>query len=145
MTRSACRSRIRKRNGGVLAVCTLVCLMVTATVMAITIQSALRYRRQTRLEQQMVQTDFLLDAGIQRALQKLETQADYEGESWTPAGELTRFGEATVQIAVKREPNTMINAKVTATIIESSARQQKTSRSYEFTVQQNASDISTAE
>ena len=60
-----CRSPQRR---GFLAVCVLACLAIAATTMAITVRCTLQARRNTRLEHQMLQTEWLLDAGVHRAL-----------------------------------------------------------------------------
>ena len=69
---------------GTLVVCVLVCLLVASSMVVATTQSALRTRRECRTQQQLRQTELLLDAGIRRAIAQLNANEDYEDEEWTP-------------------------------------------------------------
>ena len=134
-----------QRRSGVLTVCVLVCLMVAATVMAITVHCAIRARRHTQLEHQMIQTEWLLDAGVRRANTKIADQAGYEGETWNPAGALDRFGTATVQIQINRDSTDTSRVEVSATIVASSPGGRTTRKSHQFDLSTNPPDTSTAE
>jgi hypothetical protein len=85
---------------GALVVCVLVCLLVAGTVVTATTRLALQSRREVRLNQQLRQTELLLDAGILRAARQLQTSADYKGETWRPTDAISRFDNAQVQIRV---------------------------------------------
>ena len=132
-------------RGGILTVATLVCLTIAAALMAITVHGALRARRHAMLEHQLVQTEWLLDAGVRRARAGLQNQSDYQGETWTPAGGLDRFGTATVEIVISTAASESPVATVTATIVESPARARTTRRSHQFSFQPNSTDTSSAE
>ncbi|MCP4890726.1 MAG: hypothetical protein GY904_29525 [Planctomycetaceae bacterium] len=129
---------------GVLAVCTLACLTVAAAIMATTVHGTLRARRHAKLEHQMIQTEWLLDAGIHRAMNNMMNQPNYQGETWIPAGALDTFGAATVQIIVSPETSKPVTVKVKATIVEPSARARTTRRSHEFEFQPKSTASSTA-
>ena len=137
-----CRSANRS---GVLAVCVLVCLTIAAAVMTITVRSALRARRHSLLEHQLTQTEWLLDAGVRRAMTKIQIEPDYQGETWNPVGALERIGTATVEIVISNDAPDSASAKVTATIVESSPLAKTTRRSHQFIFQPNSPDTSTAE
>lgn len=94
----------RRSRDGTLVVCVMVCLLVASTIVTATTQMALRSRREVRREQQMRQTELLLDAGILRASNKLRASADYQGEVWRPTGAITRFVGANVDIRVSLDP-----------------------------------------
>lgn len=85
---------------GVLVICVLVCLLVAGTIVTATTHLALRSRRDVRLEQQMRQTELLLDAGILRAARQLKTSGEYDGETWRPTDAVSRFDNARVDIRV---------------------------------------------
>lgn len=69
---------------GTLVVCVLVCLLVASSMVVATTQSALRRRRECRIQQQLRQTELLLDAGIRRSIAQMNASNEYEGEEWTP-------------------------------------------------------------
>ncbi|MDG2220023.1 MAG: hypothetical protein P8L85_01495 [Rubripirellula sp.] len=129
------RRRRPRNRAGVLTVCTLACLTVAAGMMAITVHATLRARRHARLEHQMIQTEWLLDAGVRRAMISMMNQSNYQGETWSPAGALDQFGTATVQVTVSPETSNSATVKVTATLVEPSARARTTRRSHEFEFQ----------
>jgi hypothetical protein len=85
---------------GALVICVLVCLLVASTIVTATTHLALRSRRDVRIEQQMRQTELLLDAGILRAARQLKTPGDYESETWRPTDAVSRFDNARVDIRV---------------------------------------------
>jgi hypothetical protein len=127
---------------GIFTVCVLVCLTIAAAVMIFTVRTALRARRDIRLEHQLIQTEWLLDAGVRRAQAAISRQPEYQGETWTPSGSLQRFGDATVQITVLSDldPTKVL---VSASIVDSSLRAQTTRRSHHFTVRLNSTALST--
>lgn len=124
----AMRYRPADRNG-VLTVCVLVCLTISATIMIVIAGSALRARRNVQFEHQMAQTGWLLDAGIIRARNQLKGQLNYSGETWKPTGAIEDFGTAEVEITVTADTNEGRTINVTATIVESAARARTTRRS----------------
>jgi hypothetical protein len=85
-------------------VCVLVCLLIASTIAAATTQSALRGRRDIRIQHQMRQTELLLDAGVLRAARQLRRSDAYQGESWRPVNSIPRFDQARVEIRVSSDP-----------------------------------------
>lgn len=72
-----------QRRGTVL-VCTLACAVVVIGVGSASVRLALEHRQTARQRHQLQQTQWLLDAGIQRAQKKLgESGQDYQGETWS--------------------------------------------------------------
>lgn len=134
-----------QKRSGVLAVFVLACLVVAAALMAITVEVAIRARRQTRLEHQMVQTEWLLDAGIRRATVKLRNQPEFKGETWVPSGALERFGSASVEIAVTNDDTSSKQVEVIATIAGSSRTGKSTQRSHRFNLEMKNTETPTAE
>ncbi len=89
----------RRRTGAVL-ISVLACLVVTTAIAALTVRQSLEARRQGRVERQLRQTQYLLDAGIRRASERLRADESYAGESWEPTAALPRFGAVRVEIRV---------------------------------------------
>ena len=89
----------RRRTGAVL-ISVLACLVVTTAIAALTVRQSLEARRQGRVERQLRQTQYLLDAGIRRAAERLRADASYSGETWQPTVALARFGAVRVEIRV---------------------------------------------
>ncbi|EMI21893.1 hypothetical protein RMSM_01177 [Rhodopirellula maiorica SM1] len=88
--------------------------------------SAVRAQRETRCRHQAIQTEWLLDAGIKRAISQMTADEKYEGEHWIPAFETTQFAKAAVEITV--EPTTrsdssanVVSVNVVATLARSVA------------------------
>ena len=95
-----------KRNSskpaGTTLICVLVCLSVSTAIVTTTIRGTLQTRRNERLLRQMRQTEFLLDAGILRAAQKLADSAEYSGEVWRPTAALPGFDDVRVEIEIAK-------------------------------------------
>lgn len=89
----------RRRTGAVL-IAVLACLVVTTAIAALTVRQSLEARRQGRVERQLRQTQYLLDAGIRRAAERLRADASYSGETWQPTAALARFGAVLVEIRI---------------------------------------------
>ena len=98
--RRACSAQRQGRRRGTLVVCVLICLLITGSLAAATTHAALRWRRSIRLEQQLRQTELLLDAGILRAAMQLRSSTDYRGETWRPSRESVGFESPVVEIKV---------------------------------------------
>lgn len=70
-----------QRRGAIL-ICVLTCLLIVSGLAVAMVKSALTARKAVRTELQRAQVQFLLEAGIQRAIDKLSRDADYQGEIW---------------------------------------------------------------
>ena len=95
-------ARIRNRSGAIL-ICVLVCMSVVTTMTMIALQASLRHRRQMNTHWRLEQTRWLLDAGLSRAISKLQTNPDYEGETWSLDRALVRHEVARVTIGVSQD------------------------------------------
>lgn len=92
----------RKTNSreGVVLVCVIACLVVSLALVGLAVQSALRDRRETRLQLQLRQTELLCEAGVMRATKQLNTVENYLGEQWRPKLDLENYHSAIVEIEV---------------------------------------------
>jgi type II secretory pathway component PulK len=91
------------RRGTVL-IAALVCLLIVMALLGSMLQGSLRARRQMHVQRDLRQCELLLQAGAERAVHRLATQADYRGESWAvPAEQIVGTGEGQVTIAAMRD------------------------------------------
>ncbi len=72
----------RKKRSGSILICVLVSLAIVTSIAASMLKTALDARKAVRQELQLSQTEFLLEAGVQRAVAQLSADPAYTGESW---------------------------------------------------------------
>lgn len=125
------RFRRPEPRRGVVLVCVLVCVSVAITLATTATYSVLKQRQRLRMERQLRQVGLLIDAGVQLALAKLASDADYRGETWRINAEvLPGFPAASVRIDVPKTPQRV--ATVVATLPADSATPVR--RSHQFPV-----------
>jgi hypothetical protein len=74
------------------------------SVLGSMLQGALCARRQLHAERDLRQTEFLLQAGADRAAFRLSNETDYRGETWNvPAQQLVGSGDGQVTICASRD------------------------------------------
>lgn len=92
----------RERRGAVL-VAALVCLLIVMALLGAMLQGALRARRQLHAERDLRQAELLLQAGMDRAADRLANDADYRGETWDlPAASIVGGGKGQATIEASR-------------------------------------------
>lgn len=119
----------RDKNCGSVLICVLVCLLIVTGLAASMVKSALQARRFVRQQRQQVQAQFLLEAGIRRAVQKLNADAVFSGETWELDEEIIP-GSAVVEIKVS--PDDVKTVEVIAQLPANSPLSVR--RSYTFAV-----------
>ncbi len=72
----------RRRQSGLILICVLACLAIVMGIAASMLKTALAARHAARQELKLSQTEFLLAAGVQRAVRQLTEDEDYSGETW---------------------------------------------------------------
>ena len=101
VTQSSYRSdRFSRSRRGAILVGVLACLLVGTVLTALTVQSALRGRREARLERQLLQTQLLCEAGVVRAVKSIAANPGYQGETWQPPIDGGQLNSAKVVIEV---------------------------------------------
>lgn len=75
------RPRDPQLRAGAVLICVLVCTLIAISLAASSIHLALQGARASKQNLRLRQTQWLLQAGLQRAHQALQ-QADYDGEEW---------------------------------------------------------------
>lgn len=125
----------RSRSGTVL-ICVLACLGIVITLVMTTIQSSLRSRHEVRMQRQLIQTEFLCEAGVERAVQQLKRSPEYRGEKWFPKLGSTSFGHAAIEIRIEpsQEVVNTLRAEVFATLADSAESNNRMQRSHTFLI-----------
>jgi type II secretory pathway component PulK len=114
--------KVQSRRGAVL-ITVLACLGVVATIVATSVQCALRCRNEVRIHRHMLQTQFLCEAGLLRAKQQLKKAASYSGEIWTTAVSPSSDENARIEIQVEPTPDLSTRSiQVTVQLFESTDR-----------------------
>lgn len=88
------------RRGGALLIAILA-LAVASMIGATLLQMAFTQRRQLQHERLRTQAGWIAEAGVQRALQRLATNPDYEGETWivdVPGREASQPAEVVITV-----------------------------------------------
>ena len=94
------RQKSEPREGLVL-VCVIACLVVATSLVGLAVQASLRGRREARLQLQLRQTELLCEAGVMRAVNRIQNSASgYVGERWTPELNLENYHDAVVEIQI---------------------------------------------
>ena len=81
MNQSHSVNRMMRNRRGSAVVTVLLCLVTASILLLGAMGISLRQRRQVRLEQQMQQTRWLLDAGVQQAIQRIENDPEFKGHT----------------------------------------------------------------
>jgi len=103
---SACGSR-RDRTGALL-IAVFACLAISLSLVFSSLALSLRSQRETKSIANVYQTAFLLDAGIERAIDQLQRSDDYQGEIWKPtfangSGTRNSTSDCSIEIHVDRK------------------------------------------
>ncbi len=125
----------RSRSGTIL-ICVLACLGIVIALVMTTMQSSLRGRREVRMQRQLIQTEFLCEAGVQRAVQQLKRSPEYKGEKWFPNLSSTAFGNAAIEIRIEPSMDDIntLHAQVIATLANSADSNDRMQRSHTFSI-----------
>jgi type II secretory pathway pseudopilin PulG len=95
----------KQRPRGLTAVAVLVCLIIITMVAGALLKVTFAQRDETRVQERRLQAQWLADAGIQRALARLDADPGYSGETWEiPARDLDSADGAAVAITVTPAP-----------------------------------------
>lgn len=120
----------------IVLICALVCLSVATALVVMTTRQSLDARRHGRVQWQLRQSEYLLAAGIRRAVAGLVGSGiDYSGETWQPAAALPRFETILVEIRVSPLADEPSSRQVTvlARLGQGESAAFRTQRSHTFT------------
>lgn len=104
--------RNKPQRRGVMVVLVLSCLLLVMALLATMVKSTLMHRSQLRTEKHARQAQLMVEAGLVRAIQELQSNPDYQGETWS-LGSLAGK-EARVSIAIRQSEDTVPTILVTA-------------------------------
>lgn len=93
------RSRLPHRSGAILVVA-LVMAAVTVLVVGTALRQTLRVYRSTVLSLRKPQAHLLVDAGIERAVERLGEQPEYRGETWDVSAAFEGGMTAIIEITI---------------------------------------------
>ena len=122
------------RRQGTVLICVMACMLIASALVASSLQVSLLARRETRRELQMIQTEWLLDAAVQRARDQLRESPDYVGETWRPRVEELCFDvvEATISVSAP-DSESMRRIEVVARLGVINQPASQTQKSHQFT------------
>ncbi|QDV64176.1 hypothetical protein [Crateriforma conspicua] len=106
------------RRRGSLVLIALVCLIVGMSVLVSSAHRALLVQRQTERFTALRQCQWLLDAGINRAVVAIQNDAEYDGESWQLDQPLPgrRTGRVTIAVQASESAKGSSRIQVTAVV-----------------------------
>ena len=76
------KTQRRSQDRGAVLVCVIVCVAIATLLLAGMLKNTLLTRRQIRTERHARQTEWLVQAGAERAAFRLASDAEYNGERW---------------------------------------------------------------
>ena len=127
-------SRPQRRCGAVL-ICVLACSLTALSLSILAVRTTLRSARESRQTLKLRQSEWLLNAGVLRAKQKLQI-AHYTGETWEIPATVTRSDAAVVRIRVEPGQSENNPQYITVTIsVESGLSPKSLLRSCKLTIQ----------
>ncbi|MGB1928011.1 MAG: hypothetical protein ACPIA2_09385 [Mariniblastus sp.] len=92
--------KLRQTRKGTALITVLVCMGFISSIILGWVHVSLNMRRGLRRDQQLVQTHWLLEAGIQQGLQNIQSNKNYEGELITLSQSLSNLDRAAIEIEV---------------------------------------------
>lgn len=92
--------KLRQTRKGTALITVLVCMGFISSIILGWVHVSLNMRRGLRRDQQLVQTHWLLEAGIQQGLQNIQSNKHYEGELITLSQPLSNLDRAAIEIEV---------------------------------------------
>ena len=98
------RSRQARSNRGVVLICVIACLTIVTLMLGGMLKRTLLTKRHSRAERNLRQTEWLVQAGAERAAFRLRNDAEYPGERWSlPPEAIVGAHPGVVTITVRRE------------------------------------------
>jgi hypothetical protein len=128
--RTTISRRRRQSRAGIVMICVVVCMAIATSLLGGMLKSTLMSRQQLRSEQHLRQSNWLVEAGAQRAAFRLSRDPDYAGETWSLSAEsITGSHPGSVTISVSREAEPAL-VRITAEYPAESVRSVRRSRDF---------------
>jgi type II secretory pathway pseudopilin PulG len=126
--------RVRQElRRGVALVAVLVAIALMIVMMSVTLQWALRNRREARQQLHLTQATWLCEAGLQRAIRKSISDSSYRGEHWKPMLPEFPMYEVSVQVSVESTPPN-VSYQVVAELFNPNSFSQRFRRSLSYSL-----------
>ncbi|MCY2982597.1 MAG: hypothetical protein NTY15_03065 [Planctomycetota bacterium] len=106
----------RNRRSAAILVTVLLTMLVVTSIVGTTMVLSLRSQRECRVERQMLQVQFLCEAGAIRVSEKLAAEPDFAGDRWLP--ELGDGSDSIAEIVTRivRDPDQPLMIEVVASL-----------------------------
>jgi hypothetical protein len=136
MKQSTYRRQYVSSRRGVVLVCVLACTLIAISLAASALHLAMHNARASKQELRSRQTQWLLQAGVQRARRALRSD-DYLGEEWlVPADQLPESeGRVVIEVAPSERLADNLHWQVTVTAEYGSQGSQPLRRSHSFSIE----------
>ncbi len=123
----------RSRRSGAVLVCVLACMLIATSMAASAVHLTMRGARASKQNLRSRQTQWLLQAGVQRAYSGLQ-RGDYSGEEWlVPANQLPESsGRVVIDVVPVESASDQSTWQVTVTAEYGPSASQLTHRSHSF-------------
>ncbi len=129
-------SRPRKR--GVALICVVACLAAVTLLLGGMLKATLMTMRQVRVERHLRQTEWLVQAGAERAAFRLANDVEYTGEEWSlAADEIVGTDPGVVTISVSPDSTDRASVRVVAEFPSGSAAAIRRTREFLISLPQN--------
>ena len=128
----------RSKRPGVALVCVVACLAAVTLLLGGMLKATVLTSRQVRVERQLRQTEWLVQAGAERAAFRLANDAGYTGEEWKlAADEIAGTDSGVVTISVQRDSTDQATVQVVAEYPSDSTAAIRRTRDFLFSLRQD--------
>ena len=131
------RARRLPQKRGMALVTALVCLLVVMAMLGQMLLGAIRAGRQLHIERDRRQCELLLQAGIERAAHRFESDPNYAGETWKVTSD-ELLGKGAGEVSIERAADESSDSQrllITAEYPAGSERSVRRSRSISLTTE----------
>ena len=132
------KSQRHPRKRGAVLVCVIACLAVAALLLAGMLKRTLLTMRQIRTERHVRQTEWLVQAGAERAAFRLASDEEYTGELWSLAADaIVGTDPGVVSISVNGDSTDRASVQVVTEYPSGSAASIRRTREFLIDLNQN--------
>lgn len=93
----------KTRRGAAALVCAMTAAVVFLGIAGVAVRSSLRARQERKLEKDLLQLEFLCDAGVLRAEEQFAKSPEYAGETWLDCDSPHGTGHWKVRITISSD------------------------------------------
>ena len=120
------KSTVTSTRSGAVLVVALICLLLLSVLAASLTRTVLLQREQVIREEWQLQAEWLAEAAIDRAVVRMESTPDYEGEEWLPvSNEGTPLGRVHIVLAPDESETEVSRTRINVTADVPAGTQQR--------------------